>query len=92
MANLSVQVACTAARYWVTIDTTDMYDTDKVPADQSPQPFGAGLHHLFWWMEGASGDTISIQVIGPVGPIGSPITGQTPPLQSAAGDYATFNT
>jgi hypothetical protein len=90
MANLSVTVVCSAPRCWVTIDSTDMYDTDKTPPNLGPQAFDPGQHHCTWWMLGEPADTISIQITNAGTPV-TTVTGAIPPGQNAAADAAIFN-
>jgi hypothetical protein len=87
MANLSVAIACTAPQYWVTIDSTDMYDEN---GNHSPQPFNPGPHHCTWWMLGAPADTISIQITN-AGAAVATVTGAVPPGQNAAADSTVFS-
>lgn len=88
MPDLSVDVTCTAPKYWVCVDSTDMVDEN---GNHSPRPFVAGEHWLFWYMAGAPTDTISIQIKNGAAKLGNPIKGGMPNGENAAGDHAIFN-
>jgi len=59
MPDLSVQVTCNSAKYWVAIDDYDMVDQ---ATNKSPHTFPVKTHLLTWWIEGAIADTITITV------------------------------